>query len=74
MCIPYSVFRLLLGFYGLLDRNPPFTTAQLQALVIPEVFEVIDWPRLFNVTPTPLPEALDRTFNDPRFADLALRF
>jgi nucleoside-diphosphate-sugar epimerase len=72
--IPYSVFWLLLRIYALFDRDPPFTTAQLRALVIPEVFEVIDWPGLFNVTPTPLQEALDRTFNDPRFADVALRF
>jgi nucleoside-diphosphate-sugar epimerase len=72
--IPYSVFWLLLRIYALLDRDPPFTTAQLRALVIPEVFEVIDWPGVFNVTPTPLQEALDRTFNDPRFADVALRF
>ena len=42
--------------------------------IIPEVFEVIDWPRLFNITPTPLEQALDRTFNDPRFADVVLRF
>jgi len=72
--LPYSVFRLLLATYALFDRDPPFTTAQLRALVIPEVFEVIDWPAIFQVTPTPLHEALERTFNDPRFADVALRF
>jgi nucleoside-diphosphate-sugar epimerase len=72
--IPFSLFWLLLRVYALFDHDPPFTTAQLRALVIPEVFEVIDWPSLFNVTPTPLHEALRRTFADPRFADVVLRF
>jgi len=72
--IPYSVFWLSLWIYALVDRDPPFTTDQLRALVIPEVFDVIDWPRLFNITPTPLEQALERTFNDPRFADVVLRF
>ncbi len=72
--IPYWMFWLLLRLYGLFDRNPPFTTSQLRALVIPEIFEVIDWPSLFKVTPTPLPEALRRTFTDPRYADVVLRF
>ncbi len=72
--IPYSMFWLLLTIYALFDRDPPFTTAQLKALVIPEVFEIIDWPGVFHVTPTPLREALQRTFNDPRFADVALQF
>ncbi len=72
--IPYWIFWLSLKFYGLVDRDPPFTTAQLRALAVREEFEIIDWPRLFNVKPTPLDVALDRTFNDPRFADVVLRF
>ncbi len=72
--IPYSLFWLLLRAYACFDRDPPFTTAQLKALVAPDVFEVIDWPAIFHVTPTPLGEALQRTFNDPRFADVALEF
>jgi uncharacterized protein YbjT (DUF2867 family) len=72
--VPYSLFWLMLAAYGLFDRNPPFTTAQLQALVTPDVFEVIDWPKLFHVTPTPLNVALQRTFNDPRYSDVVLQF
>jgi nucleoside-diphosphate-sugar epimerase len=72
--IPYSVFWLLLAAYALIDRNPPFTTTQLRALVTPDVFEVIDWPQLFQVTPTPLRAALERTFNDPRYSDVTLQF
>jgi nucleoside-diphosphate-sugar epimerase len=72
--VPYALFRLLLWAYALFDRDPPFTTAQLKALVTPDVFEVIDWPTLFRVTPTPLREALHSTFNDSRFADVTLEF
>jgi nucleoside-diphosphate-sugar epimerase len=72
--IPYSVFWLLLAVYALFDRDPPFTTAQLRALVTPDVFEVIDWPGLFQVTPTPLRTALEITFNDPRYSDVTLEF
>ena len=50
------------GFYGCFDRDPPFTTAQLEALVTPDVFEVIDWPGIFGVKATPLREALAETF------------
>ena len=39
--IPYSVFWMLLWVYGLFDRDPPFTTSQLEALVTPDV-----WVRL----------------------------
>jgi len=72
--IPYGLFWLLLKVYAVVDRNPPFTTKQLEALVTPDVFEVIDWPAIFGVPATPLDEALDKTFNDPRFADVALDF
>jgi hypothetical protein len=41
VCVPYSLFRALLWTYGLFDRDPPFTTKQLKALVTPDVFEVI---------------------------------
>jgi nucleoside-diphosphate-sugar epimerase len=72
--IPYWMFWLLLRVYALFVHDPPFTTAQLRALVLPELFEVIDWPSLFKVTPTPLHEALRQTFTDRRFADVVLRF
>ncbi|MDR3375329.1 MAG: NAD(P)-dependent oxidoreductase [Ancalomicrobiaceae bacterium] len=72
--IPYSLFWLLLTIYALFDRNPPFTTKQLEALVTPDVFEVIDWPGLFGVTPTPLAEALTTTFRDPTYATIELEF
>lgn len=72
--IPYSLFAALLTARATFDKNPPFTTKQLQALVIPETFEVIDWPGTFGVPATPLREALDLTFNHPVYSKVTLSF
>jgi len=72
--VPYGLFWWLLRIYSLVDRDPPFTTDQLEALVMPDVFEVIDWPGIFHVRPTPLEEALRLTFRDPRYAGVVLEF
>lgn len=73
--IPYGLFWLLLRIYALVDRNPPFTTKQLEALVTPDVFEVIDWPSIFDVRSTPLDEALRRSFGEEApYADIVLEF
>lgn len=72
--IPYSLFWLILKSYALFDRHPPFTTQQLAALVIPEEFEMIDWPKIFGVRMTPLREALMRTFHEKPYCDIALEF
>jgi hypothetical protein len=34
----------MLKVNALFDKNPAFTIKQLEALVTPDVFEVIDWP------------------------------
>jgi nucleoside-diphosphate-sugar epimerase len=70
--IPYWLFWSLLCVYGLLDRDPPFTTKQLEALVKPDIFEVIDWPALFGVRATPLKDALNETFQNPTFSQIVL--
>jgi len=72
--IPYSVFWSLLKVYSLFDRNPAFTVKQLQALVTPDVFEVIDWPGIFGIRATPLQQALDETFQDPVYSQVILDF
>lgn len=72
--IPYSLFRWLLTIYGLIDRDPPFTAKQLDALATPDFFEVIDWPGLFGVEPTPLDAALAETFGHPLFSKISLEF
>lgn len=70
--VPYRLFWALVAIYALFDRNPPFTTQQLEALVIPEEFEMIDWPRIFDVPTTPLSEALRRTFCEQPYCDVVL--
>jgi nucleoside-diphosphate-sugar epimerase len=72
--LPYSVFYLLLTVYALFDGDPPFTTAQLKALVIDEVFEDIDWEDIFGVTATPLVQAITDTFTDPVYSKIRLKF
>lgn len=72
--IPYRAFWALLWLYARFDRNPPFTTSQLEALVIPEVFPVTDWPGQFGVVATPLRAALEQTLLDPRYRDVVLEF
>ena len=72
--IPFRLFWLLLRLYAVVDRNPPFTTNQLEALVIPEVFPIIDWPKIFDVAETPLREALAETYLDPRYSNITLSF
>ncbi len=72
--IPYSVFWALLKLYAVFDKNPSFTTRQLEALVTPDVFDLIDWPGIFGVRPTPLQEALEITFCDPTYSKVVLDF
>lgn len=72
--IPYGLFAVLLRLYGLASSNPPFTEKQLKALSTPDLFEVIDWPGIFGVRTTPLPDALNETFNDPVYSRIVLEF
>ncbi len=72
--VPYSLFWALLFIYAKFDSNPPFTTSQLEALVIPETFPVIDWPGIFGVKATPLRAALEQTFCDPIYSKFVLEF
>lgn len=72
--IPYGVFHALLATWALFDKNPPFTTQQLCALVARDEFEINDWPDFFNVRYTPFLEALTETFTDPRYSHIELEF
>ncbi len=72
--LPYSLFYLLLAVYALFDRDPPFTTTQLKALVIDEVFEDIDWEKIFEVMATPLDIAITETFTHPIYSKMKLKF
>lgn len=72
--IPYRLFHLLLRLYAMVDRNPPFTATQLEALVAGDEFEVIEWERIFGVKATPFLTAVHETFNDPTYSRVALEF
>ena len=72
--IPYKLFYALLWAWSLFDRNPPFTTQQLSALVAKDEFEVIDWPGIFGVSKTPFKKAIDETFNDLIYSNVVLEF
>lgn len=72
--LPYWLFYALLKVYALFDRDPPFTATQLQALVVDEVFEEIDWESIFGVTATPLEQAIVDTFTHPVYSKIRLKF
>lgn len=72
--IPYWLFWSFLKTYGLFDKNPPFTTQQLAALVTPDRFEVIPWDELFGVQPTPFNQAIAETFCHPQYSEVTLQF
>lgn len=72
--IPVWFFGFLLSVWARFDKNPPFTDQQLEALVAGDRFDDTDWHERFGVTPTPLAQAIDETFNDPRYADVVLEF
>ncbi|ADY65993.1 NAD-dependent epimerase/dehydratase family protein [Agrobacterium tumefaciens] len=72
--IPYTVFWWLLFVYGKVSSKPPFTTSQLEALVIPETFPVIDWPTVFGVEATPLRKAISETYLHPTYSKIVLDF
>jgi len=72
--IPYGMFWGLLKTYAVFDKDPPFTTKQLEALVTPDEFEVTDWPAIFGVNATGLDKALDETFHHSVYSKVSLEF
>lgn len=74
LSIPYWLFFVLIKIWSVFDSDPPFTTNQLQALVLPDVFETIDWPTIFEVESTPFARAIDETFNDATYSQIKLEF
>ena len=72
--IPIRFFDLLLSIWSIFDKNPPFTNQQLRALVAHDEFEVIDWPRLFDIQATPFQTAMKTTFTHPVYSKIVLEF
>ena len=74
MHLPIPLFGFLLQLWAVISRQPAFTRSQLKALTAGDEFEVINWPGIFAVTPTPLVEALRVTYQDPRFSQVEMPF
>lgn len=74
VCIPYSLFYSLLWMWGKFDKNPPFTTQQLAALVGHDEFEVIDWPGIFKIKSTSFDDAIEETFNHAVYSKIVTEF
>lgn len=72
--IPYWLFWVLLKIYATFDRDPPFTTSQLKALATDDVFEIIPWWDIFEVTPTPIEEAMKETLLNKTYNKVILKF
>lgn len=72
--IPYRLFYCLLFVWGLFDKDPPFTTQQLAALIAKDTFEVTDWPKQFGVPYTSFSKAVDETFQHPVYSKVILEF
>ena len=58
--IPVFMFRLLLRLAAFITKKIPFTEQQLDALIIPETFERIDWPQIFNTTYTSFDDGIKK--------------
>lgn len=72
--IPFGLFWWLLRIYAIFDKDPPFTTEQLEALVARDEFEVIPWWDIFDVKPTPFNDAITETFCDTQYSKIELKF
>ena len=72
--IPFSLFWWLLRIYAVFDKEPPFTTEQLEALMAGDEFEMIPWWDIFDVVPTPFNEAITETFCDEQYSKIELKF
>jgi nucleoside-diphosphate-sugar epimerase len=72
--IPIPLFKALLDIWSWFDRDPPFTSAQLQALTAGDEFEVIDWPGRFELRATPFADAVRETYQDPTYGKVVLDF
>jgi nucleoside-diphosphate-sugar epimerase len=74
LTIPYWLFWLLLKVYAMFSSDPPFTVEQLKALTAGDEFELIEWWKIFNITPTSLHDAIHETFTDPTYSKIVLEF
>ena len=72
--LPIPLFAFLLKIWALISESPAFTTSQLYALIAGDQFEIIDWPKIFNVHFTPFKEALKITHKHKRYSNINIPF
>lgn len=72
--LPIPIFNLLLKFWAFLTHKPAFTSSQLKALTAGDEFEVINWPKIFNIKPTKLQDALMITHNHSKYSQIKMPF
>ncbi len=72
--LPIPIFALLLQLWAVISQQPAFTRSQLHALTAGDEFEVINWPGIFKVNPTPLNDALRIAYADSEFARIEIPF
>jgi len=72
--IPFTLFWWLLRIYAVFDRDPPFTTQQLEALIAHDEFELIPWWDIFDIPATPFEQAIRETFTDKTYSKYVLHF
>ena len=70
--VPYHAFKLMLHIAGFVMKKPPFTVSQLEALVVGDYFRGVDMKKTFDITPTPVLDALRETFSDNHYAGVQL--
>lgn len=70
--LPVPLFRALLKAYARVSAQPPFTADQLDALMAGDDFRGVDLRGCFGIEPTPLAQAIEETFGDPRYASLVV--
>ncbi len=73
LTIPYGFFKFLMDAYAFIFKNPPFTSAQLEALTAGDYFQTDPWWEIFNVRSTPFEEALQETFANGKYSDIILK-
>jgi nucleoside-diphosphate-sugar epimerase len=71
--IPYHLFYGLLRLYALFSKKPPFTADQLKALTAGDYFTGVDIEDTFGFTPTPLKQAFQESYADPRYSHVTLK-
>jgi len=73
LCIPMTLFEWMMRLYAVFSKSPPFTADQLGALTIGDYFTGVDTEREFGITLTPLEQAFQETFTDPRYSGIVIK-